>query len=123
MSGWDQWAVSLAVFLPAVGALAVTLTRPSAERVAKTLAMVFSGAALAVGIGMLFGFHTGEGVQFGVDLRWIPAIGARYHVGVDGISLPLLELTLLLSFLCTVYSYRIIPSPGRARGFLALVLL
>jgi NADH-quinone oxidoreductase subunit M len=123
MSGWDQWAVSLAVFLPAVGAIAITLTRPSAERVAKTLAMVFSGAALAVGIAMLFGFHTGQGLQFAVDLRWIPAIGARYHVGVDGISLPLLELTLLLSFLCTVYSYRIIPSPGRARGFLALILL
>ncbi len=123
MSGWDQWAVSLAVFLPAVGAIAVSLTRPTAERAAKTLAMVFSGAALAVGVAMLFGFHTGTGLQFAVDLRWIPAIGARYHVGVDGISLPLLELTLLLSFLCAVYSYRIIPSPGRARGFLALMLL
>ena len=123
MSGWDQWAVSLAVFLPAVGAIAVALTPPTAERAAKTLAMVFSGAALAVGIAMLFGFHPGTGLQFAVDLRWIPAIGARYHVGVDGISLPLLELTLLLSFLCAVYSYRIIPSPGRARGFLALMLL
>jgi NADH-quinone oxidoreductase subunit M len=123
MSGWDQWAVSLAVFLPTVGAVAVSLTRPTAERLAKTLAMVFSGAALAVGIVMLFGFHSGVGLQFAVDLRWIPAIGARYHVGVDGISLPLLELTLLLSFLCAVYSYRIIPSPGRARGFLALMLL
>jgi NADH-quinone oxidoreductase subunit M len=123
MSGWDQWAVSLAVFLPAVGAVAVALTPASAERLAKTLAMFFSGAALAVGIDVLLNFHAGTGLQFAVDLRWIPAIGARYHVGVDGISLPLLELTLLLSFLCAVYSSKIIPSPGRAPGFLALMLL
>jgi NADH-quinone oxidoreductase subunit M len=123
VSGWDQWAVTLAVFLPTAGAVAVALTPRTAEQVAKTLAMVFSGAALLVGVLMLFGFHAGTGLQFEVDASWIPVINANYHVGVDGISLPLLELTLLLSFLCTVYSWKIIPSPGRARGFLALMLI
>jgi NADH-quinone oxidoreductase subunit M len=123
VSGWDQWAVTLAVFLPTAGAVAVALTPRTAEQVAKTLAMVFSGAALLVGVLMLFGFHAGTGLQFEVDASWIPVINANYHVGVDGISLPLLELTLLLSFLCTVYSWEIIPSPGRARGFLALMLI
>jgi NADH-quinone oxidoreductase subunit M len=123
VSGWDQWAVTLAVFLPTAGAVAVALTPRGAEQTAKTLAMVFSGAALLVGVIMLFGFHAGTGLQFEVDASWIPVIHANYHVGVDGISLPLLELTLLLSFLCTVYSWKVIPSPGKARGFLALMLI
>src|SRR5262245_30706595 len=106
MSGWEQSAVTLAVFLPAAGALAVALTPRGADQTAKTLAMVASGGALLVGIVMLFGFHAGpSGLQFQVNVNWIPVINAHYHVGVDGISLPLLELTLLLSFLCTVYSW------------------
>jgi NADH-quinone oxidoreductase subunit M len=124
VSGWEQSAVTLAVFLPAAGAVAVALTPRSAEQAARALAIAFSGAALLVGVIMLFGFHAGpSGLQFEANASWIPAINARYHVGVDGISLPLLELTLLLSFLCAVYSWKVIPSPGRPRAFLALMLL
>ncbi|HYX80272.1 MAG TPA: NADH-quinone oxidoreductase subunit M, partial [Actinomycetota bacterium] len=48
-----------------------------------------------------------SGLQFSLNTSWIPAIGARYHVGIDGISLPLYVLTFALSFLCCVYSWRI----------------
>jgi NADH-quinone oxidoreductase subunit M len=44
-------------------------------------------------------------------------------VGIDGISLPMFELTLLLSFLCAIYSWRILPAPGRPKAFFALMLL
>ena len=54
---------------------------------------------------------------------WIAAIGARYHVGIDGISLPLYVLTFLLSFLCAIYTWRYVPEPGRTKAFLALMLL
>src|ERR671937_895451 len=64
-----------------------------------------------------------SGLQFSVNTSWIQAIGARYHVGIDGISLPLYVLTFALSFLCCVYSWRIIPSPGKTKAFLALVLI
>ena len=50
-------------------------------------------------------------------------IGARYHVGIDGISLPLYLLTFLLSFLCAIYSWRYVPEAGRTKAFLALMLL
>jgi len=125
MGGWDQWAVTLAVFLPAVGAIFIALSRPSEEdRLARGMAIAFTGAALAIGIAMLFGFDYGtRQMQFQVVTRWIPAVHAGYHVGVDGISLPLFELSLLLSFLCAIYSWRVIPNPGKARGFLALMLL
>ena len=129
MSGWYRSAVTLAVFLPTVGAAVVALTPAGTDRVARRLAVAFTGAALVVGIAMLFGFHYGapagggNALQFQANAKWIPAIQARYHVGIDGISLPLFELTLLLSFLCAIYSLKVIPSPGKARGFLALMLL
>src|SRR5437870_4710872 len=116
MNGWEQSGVSFAVFLPAAGAVVIGLAPTRNERALRVAAIAFTGAALAVGIAILAGFHYSTGGrQFEVSARWIAAIGVHYHVAVDGISLPLFELTLLLSFLCAIYSYRFIPSPGRTR--------
>ena len=125
MSRWDEAAVTLAVFLPAAGALVVTLLPRGQDRLIRALGVGFTGAALGVGIAMLFGFDFGphQGLQFEYDAKWIDAINAHYHVGVDGISLALLELTLLLSFLSAVFTYRILPDPGRPRAFISLMLL
>ncbi len=125
MSGWEKSAVSLAVFLPTIGAAIISFLPKDRDRLIRTLGILFSGAALTVGIAILFGFNfgAGPGLQFEVNASWIPTIKANYHVGLDGISLPLFELTLLLSFLCAIYTYRVLPPPGRPKGFLALMLL
>src|ERR671930_404480 len=125
MSDWEKWAITLAVFLPTLGALVIAVIPGSMDRLIRGLGLLFSGAALVVGIIMLFGFHYGarDGLQFETNVSWISTISARYHVGIDGISLPLFELTLLLSFLCAVYTWRILPPPGRPKAFLALVML
>jgi len=124
MSGWEKSAITLAVFLPALGAVVIAMVPKERDRLIRTLGILFSGAALVVGIVMLFGFDYGHGgLQFELKASWISTIDANYHVGIDGISLPLFELTLLLSFLCAVYTYRVLPPPGRPKGFLALVLL
>jgi NADH-quinone oxidoreductase subunit M len=125
MSGWEQSAVTLAVFIPAFGAIVIAFLPKDQDRLIRAMGILFTGAALAVGIIMLFGFDFGahRGLQFELNASWISAINARYHVGVDGISLPLFELTLLLSFLCAVYTWRFLPEPGRPRAFLALMLL
>ncbi|MFL5738381.1 MAG: NuoM family protein [Actinomycetota bacterium] len=123
---WDNSAITIATFLPAVGAVVIALVPSRRDRLIRGLGILFTGAALVVGIAMLFGFDFGGGagaMQFNLTTSWIPAINAHYHVGIDGISLPLFELTLLLTFLCAIYSWRVIPSPGKTKGFLALVLL
>jgi NADH-quinone oxidoreductase subunit M len=58
-----------------------------------------------------------------VNARWIQALGARYHIGLDGISLPLFYLSFLLTFLCAIYTLKWLPEPGRPKAFVALVLL
>jgi NADH-quinone oxidoreductase subunit M len=131
---FDDWAVSLAVFIPLVGALVIALVPRSRDRLVRVLGIVFTAVPLAIGIGILVGFDFGapgafgaaearDALQFGVNLPWISAIDARYFVGMDGVSLPLFELTLLLSFLCMIYTWRYLPEPGRPKGFVALLLL
>ncbi|HXF36853.1 MAG TPA: NADH-quinone oxidoreductase subunit M [Actinomycetota bacterium] len=125
MSGWESWAITVAVFLPAVGALVIAALPRGRDRAARALGVVCTGAALAVATAIALGFDYGArgGLQFEVDVPWISAINARYHVGIDGISLPLFVLTFLLSFLCAIYSWRFVPSPGRTKAFIALQLL
>ena len=55
-------------------------------------------------------------MQFEQRVRWIPGAGVSYHVGVDGLSLPLLALTCLLFLAGAVYSLR---ETRRIREFVA----
>ena len=64
-----------------------------------------------------------EALQFVVDKQWIPVINARYIMGLDGISLPLLALTLLVVPLCVIYSWNHFPEPKNPKAFLTLMLI
>ncbi len=59
MSGWEKSALTLAVFLPAAGAVVIALMPKGTDRLVRLLGILFSGAALLVGIIMLFGFDYG----------------------------------------------------------------
>ncbi|HET7235067.1 MAG TPA: NADH-quinone oxidoreductase subunit M [Actinomycetota bacterium] len=122
---WENSAITIATFLPLVGALVIALIPREKEQAVRALGIVFSGAALIVAIMIAGGFDydAGTELQFQLDTRWIPAINARYHVGIDGISLPLFLLTFVLSFLCAIYTWRFVPKPGKTKAFLALMLL
>jgi len=127
---FDSSALSLAVFLPLAGAL-VLIAIPngrdgrSRDGLVKGVALLFTLLPLLVGVVMLarFDYGAGRAMQFEVKRSWIAAVGANYHLGVDGISLPLLVLSLLLSFLCVIYSWSNLPAPGRPRAFLGLLLV
>ena len=122
---WSNSAITIATFLPAVGAVVIALMPKEQDRTIRAMGIAITGAAMLVGLAMLPGYNFGasEGLQYELDVSWISVIGARYHVGIDGISLPLFELTLVLSFLCTVYTWHYVPSPGKTKAFLALILL
>jgi NADH-quinone oxidoreductase subunit M len=121
---WDSSAITITTLLPVLGGLVILLVPRDRERMVRGLGILFTGAALVLSIAMAIGFDYGtDGLQYELDVNWISAIGARYHVGIDGISMPLYVLTFLLSFLCAVYTWRFVPDPGRTKAFLALTLL
>ena len=123
---WVQdWGLVLATFLPAVGVVALLFVPAANERAIKLTGTIFAGLALLVGIAMLFEFDFGRGgdIQLEVNRTWIEQINSNFHIGVDGLSLPLLELSLLVCFLCCIYMWWHIPEPGKPKAFFALVLL
>ncbi len=122
---WENSALRISKLLPIVGAVVISFMPKEKDRLIRALGIVFTGAALIVALAITIGFDYGahDGLQFGLNAKWITAIGARYHVGIDGISLPLFLLTFVLSFLCAIYTWRYVPDPGRTKAFIALMLL
>ena len=99
----NGWGLSLIVFLPAVGA-AITLAIPKAKETAiKWTALVFAlvTLALAVVLAVQFDYSAADTYQFGtaIDTTWIDAINAHFHIGVDGISLPMVVLAAFITVL------------------------
>lgn len=123
--------LAAAVVLPLLGAGAALLPAPpglrgrSPEQAVLRHGVTVTGAVLAVTLVLTAGFDHDQpaAVQAETDLSWIPALGVRLHLGVDGISLPLLVLTALLTFLCAVYSYFRMPAGPSPTGFVALLLV
>ncbi|MFJ1753129.1 NuoM family protein [Kitasatospora sp. NPDC088134] len=109
--------------LPLLGA-ALTLA-PIGDRQALRLGTTVTGATLLLAVALAAGFDHGDPgrMQAGTDVAWIPALDVRLHLGVDGISLPLLVLTALLTFLCALYSVKKLPEGPGGRAFTGLLLL
>jgi NADH-quinone oxidoreductase subunit M len=121
----DGWGLSLATFLPVLGAIVLLFVPSAKEQLIKLTGTVFAGLALIAGIGLVLRFdHSNSGeIQLGTNFEWITQINARFHIGIDGMSLPLLVLSVLVTFLCCIYMWFHIPEPGKPKAFFALVLL
>ena len=121
----NNWLLSVITFVPLVGAAIVMLIPKAEEQAIKMAALLTSFAALGLGVYMLFAFDYDAGgtLQFGVDETWIDVINSRYILGVDGMSLPLIALTVFVVPLCIIYSLDHIPEPGNPKAFLSLILI
>ena len=125
MDWFDDWALTLAVFIPLVGMAVVLLLPKAQEQAVKVTALVASLASLGIGIAILADFNYDQAgrLQFQANEPWIDVIHSRYHIGIDGISLPLLILTMIIVPLCVIYSWDHFPEPHNPKAFLALILL
>ncbi|MFJ9808226.1 NuoM family protein [Streptomyces sp. NPDC101158] len=116
---------------PLVGAAAALLPAPpglrgkSPDQAVLRHGVTVTGVILLATIVLALGFdhdHPST-MQATTDVTWIPALDVRIHLGVDGISLPLVVLTALLTFLCALYSYFKMPSGPSPKAFVALLLV
>src|SRR5688572_26267774 len=121
----DGWGLTLGTFLPIVGVIVLMFIPADKDRALKFTGTLFAGLALIAGILVALRFDYGktDELQQTVNHEWIPQISANFHIGIDGMSLPLFVLSLLVSFLCMIYMWWHIPSPGKPKALLALVLL
>ncbi len=110
--------LSVIVFLPLVACAALLLVRLRDRTYVQVWIAVAAADLLLVLVAWL-GFRTGGGLQYEQRLRWIPGAGVSYHVGVDGLSLPLVALTCLLFLAVAVHSLR---EERRVRSYVCLFL-
>jgi NADH-quinone oxidoreductase subunit M len=120
-----DWGLTLMVFLPVAGALVMLLIPKAEEETHKWVALIAALASAAVGVAVLADFDYGQTdrLQFVVDTSWIDVIHARYFLGIDGLSVPLVALTLLITPLCIIYSWNHFPEPRNPKAFLILLLV
>lgn len=106
----------LLLAIPALGAVVLGCV-PMPSRVARSVGTALAAATLVVAVVVAARFDYGAGgrTQEVVNARWLPSVDVRFHVGADGISLPLVLLTALLVLLCT--------ATIRDRLMMAVVLL
>ena len=118
--------------VPFLGALLTLITpggsQPRLIRLARLHGLFFSAVTLVLALVAAVAFdYSRRGQQLGVNHTWAGSIGLRFHVGIDGISLPLIVLTAALTFLCMIYTARVLPAgeegAGSARALVGLILL
>ena len=121
----NGWGPTAAVFLPLVGVAVMLLIPKSEETLHKVVALATSLAVLVVGVGLVanFDYDHSATMQFLVDKTWIELINSRYLVGIDGISLPLIALTVFVVPLVIIYSWDHFPEPHNPKAFLILILV
>ncbi|HZP96684.1 MAG TPA: NADH-quinone oxidoreductase subunit M [Candidatus Limnocylindria bacterium] len=95
--------LTLLLVVPAVGLIPLAIFRDA--RSAKQIAIVTTFVELVLSIVMLVQFHVGEAdFQLVEKADWLPSLGIRYFVGVDGVSVLLVPMTTLLTFISVLYS-------------------
>ena len=121
----QQWLLSLGTFLPLAGVLVMLFIPKREEALVKGTAIVTAAATLLVGVYTLMQFDYGQSAtqQFFTTNNWIRPIKATYTVGLDGISLPLYLLSMVITLLVMVYSWDHVPSPGNPKAFFILMLV
>lgn len=115
--------LSLILFSPAVAAVALMLIPRQQVKVIRWVALLASLVPLGLSVWMWVRYAQAPpeaGYAFEEQTIWYQAINASYHLGVDGISVPMVVLTTLLIPLSILISWSI---EVNVRGYMALFLL
>lgn len=105
----SAYILPIITFLPLLAALIIMFIPKERPVTVKATSIVISMIPLAMSIWMWFAYNSRgpqfpNGAQFESLARWIPSIGVSFHMGVDGLSIPLIFLTTLLTTLSLIYS-------------------
>ncbi|MCZ2402542.1 NADH-quinone oxidoreductase subunit M [Paenarthrobacter sp. Z7-10] len=125
--------LSLVVFLPVLVGLVLLLV-PQRRRLLIAWTWIATAAVdLALIIALWIGYALNAGaidhgaggrgaigaLGYEENIAWMPSLGSGYHIGVDGLSLPLAAMTAVLFLACAIYSGR---QEHRPRAHAALFL-
>ncbi|MEZ5988923.1 MAG: NADH-quinone oxidoreductase subunit M [Planctomycetota bacterium] len=118
--------LSVLTFAPVIGMLVILFLPRSRTEAIKTVAACAAFVPLALSIWLWFAYDKAspgvlaENMSFVEQASWIPTLGIKYYVGVDGLSVPILFLSCLIFFFAVFSSWTI----GKGvKGYFAMFLL
>jgi len=113
--------LTIITFVPIIGVLILALIPKRIEKSAKYIALITSMAVLGLAAYLWIIFDPSvPTMQFEEKYQWISNINVYYHLGIDGISMPMVLLTALLTVLGVMVSWNIV---NKSKAFFALLLL
>lgn len=114
--------LSILIWLPIIGGLLVIPAGKVSTHAVRMLALFVALATFLASIALLGGFDAQQHVmQFGEHVPWIRAFDVYYSLGVDGISIPLILLTTIITLLVVISGWSI--APGRIAEYFASFLI
>ncbi|HHI76028.1 MAG TPA: NADH-quinone oxidoreductase subunit M [Gammaproteobacteria bacterium] len=105
-----DWPIlSIVIWLPILGGALVLGSGDRAPNVSRWLALSVAILTFLLSIPLYTGFEVGTAqMQFVENSPWIPAFDVNYHLGVDGISMPLILLTTFVTILVIIAGWEVI---------------
>ena len=118
----NEHLLSIVLFTPLAGMLVLLLLPAGNKSLIRIWANVAALAGFLVSLPLVFRFdNTADGFQMIEKADWIPALGVKYNLGIDGISLLLIMLTTLIGFLAILSSWSAIDQ--HVKAYYAMFLL
>lgn len=114
--------LSLIIFIPLIAGILTWLIPWKNQSAPKAIAL--SGALLDLFLAIILyaGYHpTGAAWQFVERADWVPALGISYHIGVNGLSVPLVMMATLVLTAGVMVSWDVTDQPREFFGFMMLL--
>ena len=114
----NGFLLSILIWLPILGAVAVMVVGDQRPVMAKGLALLIAVVTFLLGMPLFFSFDTSTAAMQFVEMRpWIETFNIHYYLGVDGFSAPLILLTTMFSVLVVIAGWptATMVSPGSLR--------
>ncbi|MBK9470971.1 MAG: NADH-quinone oxidoreductase subunit M [bacterium] len=113
--------LSWMTFFPVIGAAVIAFIPGGRKEIIKTVAAAAAAVPLVLAVQLFMNFDRGSaGLQFVEHYSWIKSFNIEYFMAVDGLSMPMMLLTALLSFLCIFASWNI---EKATKGYFAMFLI
>ncbi|MCK5687676.1 NADH-quinone oxidoreductase subunit M [Myxococcota bacterium] len=120
---FDNSLLTLLTFVPSMAAMVILLSVLFRIKLPSTayrwIALVGAAIPLGLVIEMWRRFDPNGGVQFQTQVVWIKEFNIEYYMGADGLSVTMLILTALITFIAVIASFNITDKPA---GYFALIL-
>lgn len=119
MIGNNAALLSIAIWLPLIGAILMLVLPGLSKTVIKAFSVGISAGTLGLAVYLATQFKPGTfHFQFGTRIDWIKQLGIRYELGIDGISIWMIVLTAILGLVATLISTENVERPKAYFGLL-----